>query len=309
MAIAVDSVTSSGSSVSRTSLWTRLPWAALLERWHLLSLDAPTVSALWCWFLARTMHIHLPWHAPMLLALGTWLLYVADRILDGARTNAGSPLQERHRFHSRHRMAFLVAAVAGSGVLLWLIIDRMSTRARYEDTVLFLAAGLYFMLVHQPRLGSPRWLPKELAVGIIFASATAVPAWSRMAHSHNMLLPGIAAFAALCWLNCVAIERWENLCTATAPGDHAHATTFWVARHFSAIALTLSLLTAAIGLWFCFGPGTTLPNPAPIYLAVSSAVLLLVLIDRRRDGFSRLHLRIAADVALLTPLLFVSFLN
>src|SRR5271156_21025 len=38
----------------------------LAEWWHLLSLDAPTVAALWSWFFARAMHLHLPLIPPLL---------------------------------------------------------------------------------------------------------------------------------------------------------------------------------------------------------------------------------------------------
>ncbi len=256
------------------------------------------------------MHIDLPLYAPLLLALGTWLVYVADRILDGTRADPPTPLRERHRFHFRHRRAFLTAAVAAVGALIWLILARMNANARHEDTILFTAALLYLVLVHKPRLGAISWLPKEVTVGVVFAAATAVPAWSRLDSSRAALFPAVAIFAALCWLNCVAIERWENLSPAgKLQSPDAHSTTHWVADHFGLIASALSLLLGILVVALTFGSGSSnLRKTIPIYLAALAAALILTLIDRQRDNFSTLHLRIAADLALLTPLLFLPFL-
>jgi hypothetical protein len=317
---AVDSLKTRESTAHRTSLLPRI-----LERWHLLSLDAPTVAALWAWFFARAMHIDLPWHAPLLLALGTWLVYVADRILDGTRPTPSSPLHERHRFHTRHRKAFLIASLAVGSVVLWLIVARMSANARYEDTVLFTAALLYLVLVHKPsprRIGAPgdrssslgwgtSWLPKELAVGIVFAAATAVPAWSRLPGpalnaSRATLLPAVVLFAALCWLNCVAIERWENLgLTGHLQSADTHATTRWIAKYFRPIALSL----AAISATFASASIASSPGSLAVYIAVMIAALCLATIDLFRRKLSSLHLRVAADAALLTPLILIPLLR
>jgi hypothetical protein len=293
------------STALRSSLWPRL-----FERWHLLSLDAPTVAALWSWFFARAMRVELPWHAPLLLALGTWLVYVVDRILDGTRGDSGTPLRHRHLFHVRHRDAFLTVAVAAGGALVWLIFARMSANARYEDAVLFSATLLYLVLVHKPRFCGINWLPKEITVGVVFAAATAVPAWSRLDSGRAALFPAVAIFAALCWLNCLAIERWENLApTWQLHSPHARDTTCRAAKHFRMVASALALLSGILIAALTFGSvSSNLRKTIPIYVATLTAALILALIDRHRGSFSRLHLRIAADLALLTPILLLPFL-
>jgi hypothetical protein len=242
----------------------------------------------------------------LLLALGTWLVYVADRILDGYHRDPTIPLRQRHLFHTRHRKAFLAAAVAAAGILIWLICARMTANVRHEDTILFAAAMLYFFLVHKPGSGSKHWLPKELAVGAVFAAATAVPAWSRLDTGRAALFPAVVVFAALCWLNCVAIERWENLSPngeLQSPG--AHSTTRWTAGYLRPSALALALLTgilAAVSITHHLGT-------IAIYLATMISALSLAMIDLSRERISRLHLRIAADAALLTPLFFLPLLR
>jgi hypothetical protein len=95
----------------------------LLRYWHLLSLDAPTVAALWCWAFGRAARIRLaPW-LPLALAMGTWLFYVADRLLD-ARLSPEAALKERHRFHDRYRRWFL-ATTAPVALVLALLVARM----------------------------------------------------------------------------------------------------------------------------------------------------------------------------------------
>src|ERR1700679_1878644 len=92
--------------------------------WHLLSLDAPTVAALWTWFIARANHIHLPPSSILAMAVAVWMLYAADRLMDARlmdtrlmdtrqmNTSLHKPapseeLEARHYFHHRHRTAFL----------------------------------------------------------------------------------------------------------------------------------------------------------------------------------------------------------
>lgn len=301
VATAVDSLKPRESTASHNFLLPRI-----IERWHLLSLDAPTVAALWSWFFARAMRIDLPWHAPLLLALGTWLVYVADRILDGTRAEPSTALRERHFFHAKHCRAFLTAAAVVGCVLLWLILARMSANARYEDTVLFSAALLYLVLVHKPRLGGISWLPKELAVGIVFAAATAVPSWSRLGTARAELLPAIVVFASLCWLNCVAIERWENLSpTGTLRSPGTHSTTRWIAKYFRPVALSLAAISAALAANAIASNSETLA----LYLAAMIAALSLAAIDHFRERISGLHLRVAADAALLTPLILIPLLR
>ena len=271
----------------------------LAEWWHLLSLDAPTVAALWSWFFARTMHLHLPLLPALLLALGTWLLYVADRILDGLRQ--GARLRERHYFHARHRTAFLSAACFLAALLAWFVLTRMRPEEFREDLWIGVFALLYLFAVH--RGPSPGRIPKELVVAILFATATAVPAWSRLGGNglgKEQLAPAVVFFAVLCWMNCVGIEKWEagGLSTARVM---VHPTTHWASLHLRGIVTVTALFSLAAAL-LAPSPGLT-----AIYLAAVLSSGLLFVLDARSTQISPLHLRIAADAALLTPLAFFPF--
>ena len=54
---------------------------APLRLWHLTSLDAPTVAVVWSLSFAWVVGVHLPKWVPVLLAIGTWVAYVGDRLL------------------------------------------------------------------------------------------------------------------------------------------------------------------------------------------------------------------------------------
>jgi len=290
--------------------------AGILRWWHLLSLDAPTIAALWSWTLARAVHIRLPLAAPMLLALGTWLMYVTDRVLDGLRGNALGQLRERHFFYARHRLAVLITALFSGLALLWLVFTRMNPAARREDLVLFAAALIYFWLIHvwAPHSAESieRWFPKEMAVAIVFAAAAAVPAWSRSTDCGTLLSPAVALFALLCWLNCVAIEKWEkgeihpHSGSAREPASiRPHLTTLWTHNHLLLVSCAIAgLAGVAVGLSIMTAQPLTM---TALYIASTISALLFAAFDRSRLG--ALDLRIAADVALLTPILFLPVLR
>ena len=285
---------------------------AVLRWWHLLSLDAPTVAAIWSWSFARAMHVRLPWNAPLLLALGTWLIYVADRILDGLRSGASGQLRERHFFYARHRIEAITTGAIASVALLWLIVTRMIPATRREDIVLFAAALIYFCLIHvwapQSRSGIERWFPKEIAVALVFAAAVAVPAWSRLSDQRILLIPLVALFALLCWLNCVAIDKWEQPISGHARasrGTRPHPSTRWTQSYLPLVACGIAVLAVTASV-------LSILSAAPfeitaLYLACAISALLFFAFDRSRLG--SLDLRIAADMVLLTPLLFAAILR
>lgn len=293
-----------------------------VEYWHLLSLDAPSVATLWAFSFARALHFTLPATSLLLLFGGTWLLYIADRIFDGLRPTAR--LRERHLFYIRNRAAVLLAAIPVIAFLAWLIFAHMLPAARRDDLVLFAAAAAYFCCVHLRAAKSERWFPKELMVALIFASATAVPAFARLApgpaptavfhatviaNQSPAVLPILAIlFAALCWLNCIAIEKWEQaseLCRpAHPPLSHnppaqISDSTRWGQQHLRLISIAITfapIATAALLL------RSNLPAAELCFAASLSSALFLAL---DRAPLSTFHLRIAADAALLTPLLLI----
>jgi len=267
--------------------------AAVPAYWHLLSLDAPTVAVLWAWSLARAVGAEIVWSTVTILGIGTWLVYVADRLLDGRTGAARSDLRERHRFHARYRRRFLICASIAMVLLGWLIAARMPADARREDVWIFAVAMVYAAAVHLP-LRRLRF-PQELVVGVVFAAACAVPAWSVARYAHADLVALATLLAALCWLNCSAIHAWEQPQPSRWPG-------------ISIAAVALAVATGT----FIFAARHS-PGEVSLAAALFASTMLFFALDRdfrrsldRRDpnhAPSALTMRVLADAILLTPLL------
>ncbi len=294
-----------------------------LAFWHLASLDAPTVAVVWSLAFAWAAGIHLRLWTPLLLALATWSVYVCDRLLDsraGLRVAARHTLRERHRFHWRHRRILLPlaagAACASAGIAFAFVLT--SPMARERNSVLAAAALAYFAGVHLlggPRhsaLHFPRSFPgKEFLVGVLFTAGCVLPAWPRIHTSmqaHSLLWPFILPavyFAALAWLNCSCIARWESAGSADAASFGRTQDSEWFSklRPLQSASFSAATLLAATGLLLAMAASGSHPRAAALVAAGALSALLLALLDGARGRMTPLALRALADMVLLTPLL------
>jgi hypothetical protein len=268
--------------------------ARWLRLWHLASLDAPTVAVIWSLAFAQAASIRLPSWVPTLLALGTWAVYVGDRLLDALaaiRSGDLSQLRERHYFHWHRRRALIPLAVSAAVIAAIIIFAVMPPQLRERDSALAVAALAYFSTVHLPHgqtIRRFRPVSKELLVGVLFTAGCALPTLSRLsAHATFdaqfwLLLVAIAVFALLAWLNCYAIEQWES-------------------RASSRIFVS-ACIVGLVSLLFALVAYHVAPNVSALLIAGSTSAFLFALFDSFRDGLSPLSLRIAADLFLLTPM-------
>ena len=284
--------------VQRRANSRQLEAPSVLRLWHLASLDAPTVAVAWSLGFAWAVGVRLPFWVPALLALGTWAVYIGDRLLD-ARTALRSGdlhrLRERHFFHWRHRRILASLAIVAAGIAAVIIFDFMPAVVREHDSVLALAALAYFSGVHRSQnfsASAREVLSKELLVGILFTAGCALPALSRLSATTSgrnlgSILAAYFFFAALAWMNCSAIERWES---AKRPG---------------CIGIGGSMLALA-GFALAILVFPILPQLAVLLAAGSASALLLALLDGLRGRFTPLALRATADLVLLTPFLLIA---
>ena len=294
-----------------------------LALWHLLSLDAPTVAALWTWFLARSVGLALPWTAPATMFIAVWMIYAADRLLDArlldtrsipsppllSQTLLSHPLnktpdlapdlEERHRFHHRHRTGFLIA-VTFAAIALVLLLPRLYPRALALYALLATLLATWMLLIHalpQPSQGSRR-LPKEIAVGLFFPAACFIPTVARAPTLQLPLLPAAVLFAAVCSLNCLFLYAWEHPVSPPDRPPPAHWTTLWAIRHLPHLGLTL--------LPLCLLAATHSRLLAAPALACALSTALLLALHALRQRITAVHLRAAADLVLLSPLLWLA---
>lgn len=270
--------------------------------WHLASLDAPTVAVVWALAFAWAAHVRLPLWLLAVLALTTWAIYIADRLLDARkalRFDRLDGLRDRHFFHWRHRQWFAPLSVFAALGAAALVISRMAHSSLPPGEVLAVAAFGYFARVHSRSGQMPRrrwpamsaiWSPirnKELLVGMLFTAGCLLPAWMRSPARPWWLAIAAVFFAALAWLNCRAIEMWES-----APWESGMRS--GVARH--------ALLSALAGLLLAVLLFASHPRIASLLICGAASCLLLGLLDRLRHQMTPLALRAAADLVLLSPL-------
>ncbi|HVN92313.1 MAG TPA: hypothetical protein VMT38_01380 [Terracidiphilus sp.] len=288
----------------------------LLALWHLASLDAPTVAVVWSLGFAWADAVHVAGSALLVLALAAWSAYVCDRLLD-ARLEILSPaesdLRERHFFHRRHRRLLAPLALTAAGVAAVLAVSLLPTMVREAGLILGAAALIYFLGVHAPRFvkgqrSLPKRLNKEMLVAVLFTAGCILAAWSRPNVSGALKSCGwcfwISAvyFAALAWLNCSSIARWESR-AQTGNDSLKFERLLSVGRASHGAKSYAAFLIAMVGLLLAFVTGSFRARAAAMLAAGAASALLLALLDRMQARMTPLALRIAADLVLLTPLL------
>ena len=259
-----------------------------LARWHLLSLDAPTVAVTWTCFVAHAAHVRLPPAVPAAMFLAVWIVYAADRLLDGISSTDIS--EARHRFHHRHRRQFIATLIAAATLLipLTLAIPLPDLKQYLGLAALFL---LWFGAVH---LHNSR-LPKELLPGFFCAAAAFIPVWQTAGFRH-FALPALL-YCVLITLNCWCIYSWEH-----DDSTNAHISTRLGLRWLKEFHIA-TVLTSLGALPFVE------PALAPIFLAIALSAMLLIGLNHLRPRLDPTTLRAAADLVLLTPLLFMASLR
>ena len=266
-----------------------------LRLWHLTSLDAPTVAAVWALGFAWAGGVRLPLWIPVLLALTGWAVYILDRLMDARRALRDGnldELHERHMFHYRHRRVLTPLAGCATVAAAAMIFTLMPAAARERNSVLAAAALVYFAGVHWSprmtwgaRLGLAPIFKKEFLVGMLFTAACALPALSRVSAGARPALAGEAVlFALLAWLNCHAIDRWE---AHGGVGNQVFRLACWLT--LGGLLLACLLIEAD-------------RRAAELATAAALSSLLLAALDGLQSRLSPLALRAAADLVLLTPL-------
>jgi hypothetical protein len=162
------------------------------------------------------------------------------------------------------------------------------------------AVTVYFAIVHFAPAAIRRLWPKEVAVGVLFALGTCVATWSLAgnagtAGSRLMLITPTLLFAALCSLNCIAIEFWDWRRTEKA--IPIHPLTAWVGARIHWTALTIAALALVL---------IPLEPLRPVFIAGMFSAAIFVWLSARSDSLPLDTLRSLADAALLSPLLLLA---
>jgi len=269
--------------------------ASGLSLWALpttLSLDAPLIAICWQALFAKSHMIQLSWLEPCLLFLTVWLIYVADRLLDGFKLDLSKAHSARHAFYVEHRGLMTTVWLGVAGLTVFLAFSFLSIPLLYTGLITLGLCALYGLGVH--RFKAFLGLSKEVQISFVFAlgSALAVLVQGTTVSSVAMVL----GFAVLCFLNCLVIAFLEKQLDAEQNALSLAQQVPDLERY-----LNLSLLGFAV---LSFVPTLFLAS----FFCLALALAALALLALRQSGLASIELRrVLADAALLTPLFVLWF--
>lgn len=251
------------------------------------------MAVAWQVLFAECLHVSITAAAVVALALAVWLIYAVDRLLDVARSRV--PFRtRRHEFHRQHARELAVVAV-GVFLALTAVVFFLRPVLLRDGLLLSFVLAAYFVIIHFLPRRVQQFCPKELVVGVVFAIGACLAPWSRLSDTRALVPPALL-FAALCCLNCVAIETWEWTRSGAPAISRPHAITLWLARRVRLIAYVIA--ASATVLFFTSGAQL-------LFAAIAISAVAFGWVDKERDQLSQDALRVLADVPLLSPLLLI----
>jgi hypothetical protein len=267
---------------------------------NILSLDAPMVAVLWQFVFDKSFGVPIDSVALAVLGMCAWLVYASDRILDGLHDAPPPDETPRHRFYRVHCAWILPWMAAVSAITLWLSLARLQTVLFQSYSILALAVLVYLVIVHlSPRIVKTIF-PKEMMVALLFACGVCTPALIEPTAS-SLIFAALLMFSAVLWINAAGIEHWETKRRPMARSRLNLKGTCNSAAYLRVASVTITVAAALLA--FC-----SAGSERVLYEAIAVTALALGALDCSRDWLSRDLLRVLADVALLSPLLFLPLL-
>lgn len=252
---------------------------------NVLSLDAPMVAVVWLFAFSQAYDFAVEWPVYLVLFLAVWCIYLGDRLFDNWRPDLSEAPVTRRRFVRQHFgwlkwvMAFLVPV---TGVVAALTLPAAVLR---NGAFLGILVGIYFVVFVSRRAPG-----KEVAAGFMFAIGAVVPAMGDIERFPDRWVPALLIFGLVSGYNCFLIDRNERKADRKELGMR-DATMLGIA------AFAVAMVPAA---WQ--------RETAWIYFSLAISAALLTALQYGRARVSRDAFRVLADVALLTPLLWLPFL-
>jgi len=284
------------------------PWWQWLP---VLSVDAPLVALVWQSLFARILGVHLGWYQHVLLGLTVWIVYAADRWIEGWLLSAENVQTQRHLFYIRWRWPVFAIGILAILVCADLALTRLGRREWAAGFILVVPVLVYLIshqLVHRHH---PWRVPKEICIAVIFCLGTALapivlalPPDLRTARWISGVALGrleplwvpLALFGMLCFANLALISAWE------AEVDTRHGQTSLALQFSNRLNLIHALPWLLVVLGFVAALGThDLDRITGLCVAGSGS--LLGFLDRLEPRMGRESARALVDLTLLTPAL------
>jgi len=259
-----------------------------------LSLDAPLVAVLWQALFAHKIGVRLDWHDPVLIGLAVWIVYAADRWIEGWRLSSDTVRTQRHQFYLRHRWPVFWIGLAAIVAALLIAIARLEAREFKAGFVLLIPTLLYLFshqLVHRHH---PLRVPKEIVIAAIFALGCALaPAVAAPDKIPVLVIPA-TLFGLLCFANCALIASWEK------DADAAHGQTS-LALQLKGRWTIIHALPWLVGVAALVSVALNTDPSHPGALCTAASGLLMGLLDLAQPRLGRETARAWVDFTLMTP--------
>jgi hypothetical protein len=274
------------SSAARRTPWWQWP--------STLSLDAPLVAVLWQELFARKLRVTLDWHDPVLIAFAVWIVYAADRWIEGWRLDLGTVQTRRHEFYIRNRWPVFWTGIFAIVATTVIAITRLDGREFKAGFILLIPTLLYLFshqLVHRHH---PLRIPKEIVIAAIFAiGCSLAPAVVAPENIPSLLVP-VTLFGLLCFANCALIASWEK----DVDTSHGQTSLALQLKDRRALIHALPWLLCVAGLASAFFDRS--PTHPGAWCTAASG-LLLGLLDLAQPRLGRETARAWVDFTLMTP--------
>ena len=259
-----------------------------------LSLDAPAVALSWQALFARSAGVMLHGVHAVVLGGGVWMIYAADRWLEGWRLTAEQLQTQRHHFYHRWRWPVFAVWLAVL-VTVFAVACRQLDRREWLAGVLLLAPVLVYLFSHQWLHRDYPWrVPKEVCVAVLFTAGCSFFTLVHTPVAGAFLAVPLGLFTLLCFANCTLIAAWER------EVDARHGQTSWALQFPRGRVLSrwqTWLIACVAGLAATTGPALRAPNTC-----AAASGLLLGLLDLAEPALGRELARALVDMTLLTPL-------
>ena len=307
------------------------PQASPFWLWlHLLSLEAPLVAVAWAWGLAHFHHLSIMPGVLPGLGLCVWIVYVLDRVIDGVGQSKEG-LDRRHAFHRRWRWVLMILVVVASVWAGWLALWTVPSGLLWQCASLGVLMLLYLILFPAAGGGRFRWIVMPLTCLGTMSLAHALPFSPAFQLLMIVLSVGILALLIFRSLH----QRLMTALSKDVVGGLLFALGCLAWTSFSleggeALSGTIELLLLSVlfisnltgissresqGRWLALGFGTVGGVLMLVFTgrisgslgvlagATALGLVLLVLLNRKRETMSADAYRVWADLAVLVPVL------
>ena len=137
---------------------------------RLWSLDVVLGSLAIGVFFTKILNVNMPLWWWFVLPVSVWIIYTADHLLDGFKTEGSDTAIHRHFYHYKNKKRMLIAMTVAVVANILLVSVFASPKIVFRGLALGFIVGLYFLLVHYFKNFRYFFYQKELVIAVIYIS-------------------------------------------------------------------------------------------------------------------------------------------